>query len=104
MPLIKKLSVIEDSYAYTSFTSDYIFLGDVSSLTLSFLCSNNCDLAFEYSIDEKHEVIYTETFSIISNTPLSFLNKLVRTRYIRVLITNIPLFSKLLVQGFYHVY
>ena len=102
MPPIKELCFSQLNYPFTDYVSNWIYVADVESLTFSFYCDNNCDLTFDYSIDEQHEVIYTENYSIIAGEALNFIQKPIKTRYIRITIYNITIFSMLFSQGFYH--
>jgi hypothetical protein len=103
MPPIQALNNNLSNYQDTDWSSGWIFVADVTSLTLSFLCDYNCTLTISYSIDQLENIIYQETSSIVSNVLLQFINKEVKTRYIKFDITGITVGSDLLTQGFYHV-
>ena len=103
MPAINVLQNNYSNYLSTTWSSDWIFVGDITSLTLSFLCSSNCSLGISYAVDIKYDVIYQESESIGANISLEIINKLVKTRYIKIDITGITVGSDLLTQGFYHV-
>lgn len=102
MAPINKLCQFYSSYPNTTLESEWIYLGDVSNTTLLFFCNNNCDLTILYSIDEIHDVVFTETYLVVSNDVLSFTNKLVKTRYMKIRLDNIVIGSRLQIQGFYY--
>lgn len=103
MPQIKELCSSYTNYQLTNYSSQWIFLSDISTITLSFVCTNNCTLTISYSVDENYEMITQETYNIVSNTMIDIINQKVKTRYIKVEITGITIGSNLIIQGFYHV-
>lgn len=103
MPQIRQLTQKLDNYQSTSWTSDHIFLSDIQSTTLTFLCNNSCSVTFYHSIDEQYQVIYQESYTLIANSVMDFINIPVKTRYFQVEITGITVGSNLVIQAFYHV-
>ena len=103
MAPIKKLCQSLTNYQSTTFSSGFIFYGDVSSITLSILCSSNCSLVLSYAIDEQLQVVNQETYSIIANNLFSIVNKNIETRYMSVDLNGITVGSTLKTQAFYYV-
>jgi hypothetical protein len=103
MPIIKLITKTLKDYQSTTWASEWIYLSDVTSTTMTFLCDNNCNITFNYSIDEQHQIIYQESYSLVADSVLEFINTLVKTRYFQINITGITLGSDLIIQGFYHV-
>jgi hypothetical protein len=103
MPSIKLITKTLKDYQSTTWTSEWIYLADVTSTTMTFLCDNNCSMTFNYSIDEQHQIIYQESYSLVAGSVMEFINTPVKTRYFQIDITGITLGSDLIIQGFYQI-
>lgn len=101
MPALKKYCFNDNNYSDTSFQSDWIYLADESYMTLSILTDSNADLNFYYSIDNNHEIIKTESFTITGGTFFT-VNRPVITRYFQFELTSLTNPCILNIQLFYH--
>ena len=101
MAPIKQLNWYNSNYPDTEYTSDWIYVADINNYNINVLCSSNCTLKLNYSMDIANDIVNTQTFAITSNQLYDFIER-VKTAYFQIVITGITIGSILSIQSFYH--
>jgi len=87
MPEIQQVFQNTPNFNNSSFETQFIFLGDISTLKFTVFCDQNCDFGFRWSVDNNFQVIDTDTFSLTGGTTGEVIQP-ITARYCQFFVNN----------------
>ncbi len=99
MPVIKELSINNPAYNLTSYSSQYIYVGDCAIVNWVVYSSSNCTIHLEWSIDQS-TTISTDSANLVALSSAS-IKMNINAQYCKFTVTGLTNPCVLQTNGFF---
>ena len=88
MPELNQVFQNSPTYGNSSWVSDFIYLGDISTIKFTVYCDQNCDFGLRWAVDNQYQVITTDTNTLTGGAEESVMVP-ITSRYCQFFVNNI---------------